>query len=310
MTSGGRFDLELRDGREDVGILDQRERRRAAAASFLIFCATVVRGAPVGDRGGEDRRRRPAAPLRRRAASRARSRRARSSRRADRAMSTGPETSVTSAPAAAAAARDRVALLAGRAVGDVAHRIDRLVRRAGGDDDALAGERAWTASSSSASIAATISSGSAMRPTPASPLSAISPAFGPTMRDAVGDELREVALRRRVRPHAAGSSPARAAPACRSRAARRWRDRRRGRSPSWPSGRRSPARPRSGRCRAPAGYGRRRTRSSASNRSVNGCSPASAPTDSGVTNSCAALVMTTRTAAPRSRRRRIRSSDL
>ena len=36
--------------------------------------------------------------------------------------------------------------------------------------------------SSSASIAATISSGSAMRPSPASPLSAISPRFGPTKR--------------------------------------------------------------------------------------------------------------------------------
>src|SRR5215470_12337945 len=35
-----------------------------------------------------------------------------------------------------------------------------------------------------------------------------------------------------------------------------------------------------------------------------------APADSGVTNSCAACVMTTRTSAPRSLRRRIRSSDL
>ena len=33
------------------------------------------------------------------------------------------------------------ALLAGRAVGDVAHRVDGLVRRAGGDQDAPAGER-------------------------------------------------------------------------------------------------------------------------------------------------------------------------
>ena len=37
---------------------------------------------------------------------------------------------------------DGITLLAGGAVGDVAHRIDRLVRRPGGDEDALAGERA------------------------------------------------------------------------------------------------------------------------------------------------------------------------
>ena len=60
-------------------------------------------------------------------------------------MPTGPETSVTAAPAAAAARRDGMALPAGGAVGDVAHRIDRLVRRAGGDEHALAGERALRA---------------------------------------------------------------------------------------------------------------------------------------------------------------------
>ena len=38
--------------------------------------------------------------------------------------------------------------------------------------------------------------------------------------------------------------------------------------------------------------------------------PATAPTESGVTNSCAARVITTRTAVPRSFRRRIRSSAL
>ena len=157
---------------------------------------------------------------------------------------------------------DGVALLAGRAVGDVAHRIDRLVRRARRDEHALARERPRSpACASMASAAATISSGSAMRPTPASPRSAISPAFGPTTRDAVGDELREIALRRRMLPHA--------------RVHRR-RDQHRpvGReqhgggeivgmaaAPSSPSGRRSPARPRSDRSRAPAGYGRRRIRS-------------------------------------------------
>ena len=47
-----------------------------------------------------------------------------------------------------------------------------------------------------------------------------------------------------------------------------------------------------------------------SNSSVNTRSPVSAPTDSGVMNSCAALVMTARTAVPRSRRRRISSRHL
>jgi hypothetical protein len=48
---------------------------------------------------------------------------------------------VTRAPAAAAAGGDREALLARRAVGYVAHRVDRLVRRAGGDQHVLAVKR-------------------------------------------------------------------------------------------------------------------------------------------------------------------------
>jgi hypothetical protein len=56
-------------------------------------------------------------------------------------MVTGPETSVTSAPSRARCGGDGVALFAGRAVGDVAHRIDRLVRRARRDDDPSARER-------------------------------------------------------------------------------------------------------------------------------------------------------------------------
>ena len=52
-----------------------------------------------------------------------------------------------------------------------------------------------------ASTAAAISSGSAMRPVPASPRSAISPAFGPMTRTPSALQLREVALRRLRRPH-------------------------------------------------------------------------------------------------------------
>ena len=104
-------------------------------------------------------------------------------------------------------ARDGVALLAGGAVRDVAHRIDRLVRRARRDEDAFAGERLVVRASASRSrrsfsIAATISSGSAMRPMPASPLSAISPRVRTDGQHAVGEELLEIALRRLVRPHA------------------------------------------------------------------------------------------------------------
>ena len=43
-------------------------------------------------------------------------------------------------PATPCRARDREAHLAGRSVGDEAHRIDRLLRRSGGDQDALTGK--------------------------------------------------------------------------------------------------------------------------------------------------------------------------
>ena len=93
---------------------------------------------------------------------------------------TGPVTSVT-APRRGGRGSDGVALLAGGTVGDVAHRIDRLVRRAGGDDDAPASERLV------AIIAAEERLGRGRdlerlghAAEPASPLSAISPAFGPT----------------------------------------------------------------------------------------------------------------------------------
>ena len=56
------------------------------------------------------------------------------------------------------------------------------------------------AGASSASIAARISCGSAMRPTPTSP-QAMSPGIGPDHADAVGAQLRDVAPRRRMPPH-------------------------------------------------------------------------------------------------------------
>ena len=156
---------------------------------------------------------------------------------------------------------DGVALLAGRAVGDVAHRIDRLVRRPRGDDDALAGERAL------AGVRRRAASPPRRRSPPAPPCGRCRLRRAPPSR-------RHWARRSRRRrrpvardcaaspcaPTSSGSSPARSGSACRWRAAPRWRDRRRGRPPSSPSGRRWRARRRRDRCRARAGCGRRRIR--------------------------------------------------
>ena len=83
--------------------------------------------------------------------------------------------------------------------------------RPGGDEHALAGQRARLRRGAAAlGRGATISSGSAMRPMPASPVSAISPAFGPTMATPSAFELRDVAAGRGIAPTSAGSWPARA----------------------------------------------------------------------------------------------------
>ena len=76
------------------------------------------------------------------------------------------------------------------------------MRRAGGDQHALAAPAPAPLRAAIGSTAAAISSGSAMRPMPLSPASAISPSLGPTKTNAVGGKLREIALRRLVRPHA------------------------------------------------------------------------------------------------------------
>ena len=211
----------------------------------------------------------------------------RTSTPAGSASSTGPDTSVTSAPSARGGGGDGVALLAGGAVGDVAHGIDRLVRRAGGDQHVAArpvGRVAAAGKRRGLDARRSISGTSASRPTPASPRSAISPTLGPTKAMPSACSVRDVALRSPDATTCAGSSPARPAPACRSPSARRWRDRRHGRRPSRAS--RS----------AVAGATTIRSASrdsrmwpisrssSRSNRSVNTRSLVSAPTDSGVTN--------------------------
>ena len=113
----------------------------SAPPFFLIFCVARIGDAPIGDGGGEDgdigRQRLPRPPP----ASRARSRHARSSTPAGSGRSTGPGDQRHLGAGLRRRPRDGVALLAGGAVGDVAHRIDRLVRRPGGDEHVLAGER-------------------------------------------------------------------------------------------------------------------------------------------------------------------------
>ena len=158
------------------------------------------------------RTRRQATPHRRRPAFRAPSRRAPPSTPRGSASATGPLTSVTSAPAARAACGDRVALQPRGAIADETHGIDRLVCRAGRDHDAPPAsapvrradsrrQRNGRRRLSTPSIAATIASGSAIRPGPNSP-HAISPSSGPTNSDAVGAQRGDIALGRRMQPHA------------------------------------------------------------------------------------------------------------
>ena len=96
-------------------------------------------------------------------------------------------------------ARDREAHLAARAVGEAAHRIDRLEGRPGGDSTRLpASSLGWKKAISSSSSSA----GSSIRPSPISP-QAWSPLPGPSTVAPSARELGEVALRRRMRPHLA-----------------------------------------------------------------------------------------------------------
>ena len=152
-------------------------------------------------------------------------------------------------------------LLAGGAVGDVAHRIDRLVGRACGDEDALAGQRPW--------LRRTQKRARRRRRFPEAPPSGRRrPHRLPPFRRHWARPWRR--HRARAARHcggsrhcstSAGSSPAPAGSAGWPRAGWRWRDRRHDPAPSSPSGPRSQAPPRSGRSRGRDGYGRHRTRS-------------------------------------------------
>ncbi len=91
--------------------------------------------------------------------------------------------------------RNRVALLARRAVGDVAHRIDRLVGRPCGDQHAppRPAGRSHAAEQRLARARRFPAARPCGRRRPRC-FSAISPAIGADERDAVGGELRDVAL--------------------------------------------------------------------------------------------------------------------
>ena len=120
--------LQLGDRREDVGIFDQLQRRHARRG-LLQFLLAFIGDAPVGDRGGEDRdirRQRGFDPLQHVARGfHMLHRDAGGIAEIDRARDQGD--------VGAGGLRrggDGKALLAGGAVGDVAHRIDRLMGRA------------------------------------------------------------------------------------------------------------------------------------------------------------------------------------
>ena len=140
---------------------------------------------------------------------------------------------------------------------------DRSARASGPEVTRMrcARRAAWSPASSSASIAATISSGSAMRPSPASPLSAISPRLGPTKRDAVGAQAS-----RGCAASPDGSTCAGFIAGAISTRLVGGQQHGGGQIVGEPvgelghAGRRWPARPRSGRPRATAGYGRHRAR--------------------------------------------------
>ena len=217
----------MRDGREDIGILDQLERRRVALL-FLDLARARPLGAPVGDGGGEygdvgrqrlfDRFEHLPRGLDLDDGH---------SRRIGQVDRTAHQHDVGAR--CGRCRGDGVALLARRAVGDEAHRIDRLAGRTRGDEDALAGQRSGAAQ---------------QRFRGGDDFERLGHAADAGFARARPSRRHWDRRRERRRPQAApdcaaspwpptsaGSSPARSGSACRSRAGRRWRDRRRGRPP-------------------------------------------------------------------------------
>ena len=267
---------------------------------FLIFCVLRLRDAPVGDGGGEDRDVGGQRLLHRRQHLLRGFHLDDASRRQDRAAPPARSPASRPRPRGRRGRGNRVALLAGGTVADEAHRIDRLMRRAGGDDHALAGERARGFRLRQQALRRRRRSPAAppCGRRRASPRSAISPSFGPTQRDAVGWQAARGCAASRRCSTCAGSSPAPAGSSCRWRAARRWRDRRHGRRASFAI--------------RSAVAGATTIRSASRDRRIcptsnslsrieqvgeNLARRRSRRPTSGVTNFCAALVITTRTAS-------------
>ena len=161
------------------GFSTKRQRRRRLPRRLLDLLFAGIGDAPIGDRGGKDRDI---------GGQRALDGRQHVARAFDMHRVHAGRIGNVDRPAdqrhlGAGCCRrccDGVALLAGGAVGDIAHRIDRLVGRAGGDQHALALERLRRPRARAICLPARRSPvGSAMRPRPRSPASAISPSLGP-----------------------------------------------------------------------------------------------------------------------------------
>ncbi len=234
-VSGGEADDEagppgpaMGDGGEDVGIFRKRERRHLAAAVLLdLLAATSVAG----------RQSATAAAKTAISAGSAASTAASIVRAVSTPTAVTPGGSARARPvhdqrhARAGIARrsgDREALLAGRAVGDIADGIDRLMRGAGGDEHAARRERTGTAGDSSASAAAAM--GERLAPSALARLAALGHLatradrrHGCRRRQS-WSRLRSVAGFAHISRFMAGASSTGAAVAKQDR---RWRDRRR-----------------------------------------------------------------------------------
>ncbi len=162
------------------------------------------------------------------------------------ASATGPEMRRHARAELRRRRRDGVTLLAGGAVGDIAHRIDRLVRRAAGHQHMAARERQPARGRTTApqKLLDALRRSPALPPCAPDPLRRARPSRRRWARRNGCRRLRG-ARRCAVSPDGAtcaGSSPAPRARACRSRAAPPSRDRWHGPAPSGPEDRRSPAR--------------------------------------------------------------------
>ena len=241
------------------GIRHQFQRRRRGAGQLLDLARGGARDAPIGNRGGEHRdigRQRRLAGVQHLL-------------RAFHALhrdAGGIGHRYRSADQRHARAQfgerrgDRMALPSAGAVGDVAHRIDRLVRRSAGDQRVAPGQRPRRRQQRLDRRQDRRRFG---EPARAEFVAGHRALVRPDDMDAARGQQRHV---RHASPHAATcarSSPARPAPACRSPAAASRQDRPRGPPPSSPGCRPRPAPPRRGRRCAKAGCAPSRFRRSA-----------------------------------------------